>query len=250
MFSCFVKRKICFRLLASMLLALSPFVTAHPPLTSARQQINIAVVEEAGKAITALAARAGWHDYRYTLNVFMPGNVAELPLCGQQLRLSSTPLQAKNLARQNYRVTCGGGAPWQAIVTVKADVYLPIAMAIKEIARGETLTPDALVMKKFNISNLRGEPLLDRDEATGMTVKRTLRARTPILRAQLQLPLLVKRGQTVTISSATEGIQAQTAGVALKDGRLHESIKVQNSSSERVIDATVTAAGRVSIGPQ
>lgn len=250
MFSRFAKRKACFRFLASMLLAVSPFVAAHPPLTSARQQINAGVVEEAGKAITALAVRAGWHDYRYTLNVFMPGNVADLPLCGQPLRLSSTPLQAKNLARQNYRVACGGSAPWQAIITVKADVYLPIAMAAREIARGETLTPDVLVMKRFNISNLRGEPLLNREEASGLTARRTLRPWKPILRAQVQVPLLVKRGQAVTILSETDDIHAQTAGMALKDGRLHENIKVQNSSSERVIDATVTGAGRVSVGPQ
>lgn len=244
------KRKVCFRFLVSLLLAAPPLVTAHPPQNSARQQINAKVVEEAGKAIAVLAQRTGWHDYRYTLNVFMPSNVAALPACSQPLRLSSAPLQQKNLARQNYRVACGSGASWQAVVTVKADLYLPIAMAAREIERGETLTPDALVMKKFNISNLRGEPLLSREEATGLTAKRNLRAWKPILRTQLQQPLLVKRGQAVTISSETDDIRAQTAGVALKEGHLHESIKVQNSSSERVIDAIVTGAGRVSVEAQ
>ena len=237
------KRKVCFRFLASLLLAAPPLVIAHPSQNTARQQLNARVIEEAGKAIAALAQRTGWRDYRYTLNVFMPSNVAALPACSQPLRLSGAPLQQKNLARQNYRVACGSGASWQAVVTV-------IAMAAREIARGETLTPDALVMKKFNISNLRGEPLLSREEATGLTAKRTLRAWTPILRTQLQQPLLVKRGQAVTISSVSDDIHAQTAGVALKEGHLHESIKVQNSSSERVIDATVTGAGRVSVEAQ
>lgn len=250
MFFSFARRKVRFRFLVSMLLAVPPFVAAHPPQNTARQQINARVVEEAGKAIAALAQRTGWRDYRYTLNVFMPSSVAALPACGQPLRLSGTTLQQKNLARQNYRVACGGGEPWQAVVTVKADLYLSVAMAAREITRGETLTPDALIMKKFNISNLRGEPLLSREEVTGLTAKRTLRAWKPILRTQLQQPLLVKRGQAVTISSETDDIHAQTAGVALKSGHLHENIKVQNSSSERVIEATVTGAGRVSVGAQ
>lgn len=250
MFSLFAKRKASFRFLASFLLAAPLLVTAHPALPAARQQINAQVIEEAGKAIAALAQRSGWHNYRYTLNVFMSGNVAALPACSQPLRISGAPLQLKNLARQNYRVACGSGSPWQSAVTVKADVYLPVVMATSEIARGEVITPDALVMKRYNISNLRGEPLLSRAATTGLTAKRTLRPWKPILRTQLEQPLLVKRGQVVTIMSQTGEIRAQTAGVALKDGRQHDTIKVQNSSSERVIDAIVAGPGQVNVGAQ
>lgn len=250
MFSFFPVRKAGFRVLASILLVTPLLVAARPSLPTARQQINTQVVEKTGKAIAALAQRAAWHDYRYTLNVFMPGNVAALAACSQPLRLSSAPLQLKNLARLNYRVTCGSETPWQSTVTVKADVYLPVAMAAREIERGEVVTPDALVMKKYNISNLRGEPVLSREAATGLTAKRTLRSLKPILRAQLEQPLLVKRGQVVTIVSQTDDIRAQTAGVALKDGRQHETIRVQNSSSERVIDAIVAGPGQVSVGTQ
>ncbi len=103
-------------------------------------------------------------------------------------------------------------------------------------------------MKRYNISNLSGDPLLSVGDAAGRLAKRTLRPGKPLLRKQLQQPLLVKRGAAVTIVSQTDGISAQTAGVALKEGRLQESIKVQNSSSERVIDAIVVGPGRVSVG--
>lgn len=250
MLSLCAKRKINFRILVSILLAAPLLVAAHPALATARQQINAQAAEEAGKSITALAQRAGWRDYRYTLNVLIPGNVAALPACSQPLRFSGAPLQLKNLARQNYRVACRSGTPWKSTVTVKADVYLPVAMAAREIARGEVVTPDALVMKRYNISNLRGEPLLSREAATGLTAKRTLRPWKPILPAQLEQPLLVKRGQAVTIVSRTGDISAQTAGVALKEGRLHEMIRVQNSSSGRIVDASVAGPGQVSVGTQ
>lgn len=252
MFSLFARRKVLFRLLPPILLAAPLLVAARPALPAARQQINIQAIKEAGKAVVALAQRSGWRDYRYTLNVFIPANVAALPACSQPLRFSGVPLQQKSLARQNYRVACGSGSPWQVVVTVKADVYLSVVMAAKEIARGDTLTADALVMKKYNISNLRGEPLLSIGDAEGMAAKRTLRPLKPVIRTQLQQPLLVKRGQVVTLISQTGEIRAQTTGVALKEGRLQETIKVQNSSSERVIDATVTGPGLVNVqrGPQ
>ncbi|STQ58820.1 Flagellar basal-body P-ring formation protein [Pseudescherichia vulneris] len=114
------KRKVCFRFLVSLLLAAPPLVTAHPPQNSARQQINAKVVEE-GRKSDCGAGTAHWlARLPLHLNVFMPSNVAALPACSQPLRLSSAPLQQKNLARQNYRVACGSGASWQAVVTVKA----------------------------------------------------------------------------------------------------------------------------------
>lgn len=250
MITCFAMRKTCFRLLASVVLAAPLLATARPALPGARQQINAQVIEEAEKAIADLAQRAGWRDYRYTLNVLMPGNVATLPACSQPLRFSAAPLQLKTLARQNYRVACRSGTPWQSAVTVKADIYLPVVMASREVARGEVVTPDALVMKRYNIGNLRGEPLLNREEATGLTAKRTLRPWKPILRTQLEQPLLVKRGQSVTIASRTGDIRAQTAGLALKEGRLHEIIRVQNSSSGRIVNASVAGPGQVSVGAQ
>lgn len=241
-------RKVFFLSLVSALFA-APQPVAAQPSSSARQQINALVVKRAGEAIVALAQRTNWHNYRYTLNVIMPGNVATLPACSQPLHLSNAVLQQRNLARQSYRATCSSsGASWQTIVTVKADVYLPVVMANEEIARGETLTAGALVMKRYNISNLRGEPLLSVREAEGMSAKRTLRPWQPIVRAQLEQPLLVKRGEVVTITSQTGEIRAKTVGVALKEGRFQESIKVQNSSSERILDATVTGSGEVSVG--
>ncbi len=130
----------------------------------------------------------------------------------------------------------------------KRDVYLPVAMATREIARGEVVPPDALVMKRYNVSTLRGEPLLSREAAAGLIAKRTLRPWRPLLRAQLEQPLLVKRGQTVTIVSQTGDIRAQTVGVALKAGRLHDTIRVQNSGSERIVDASVAGPGEVHVG--
>lgn len=248
MYTAAAVRKVFFRILTTVLFSAPPLVAAHPSPPTARQQINEQVVHLAGEAIAGLAQRASWHDYRYTLNVLIPGSVAALPACSQPLRLSGEPLQQKNLARQRYRVACGSGASWQVLVTVKADLYLPVAMVAREIARGEAITADKLVMKRYNISNLSGDPLLSVGDAAGRLAKRTLRPGKPLLRKQLQQPLLVKRGATVTIVSQTDGISAQTAGVALKEGRLQESIKVQNSSSERVIDAIVVGPGRVSVG--
>jgi flagella basal body P-ring formation protein FlgA len=51
----------------------------------------------------------------------------------------------------------------------------------------------------------------------------------------------------VTIEGIAQGLSVATQGVALDDGSLHESIRVRNSQSGRVISAEVIAVKKVVI---
>mgnify|MGYP003501331045 FL=1 len=63
----------------------------------------------------------------------------------------------------------------------------------------------------------------------------------------LDLPPLVKRGQTVTILSATQGLEVRATGEALADGTSGETIRVRNLLTRKVIQATVQDAGLVRV---
>lgn len=221
------------------------FCAPSPAEQSTRQQINTLVIHEAGQMLDALAQRKQWKDYHYKLNVFMPAAVSGMPRCNEQPRITTTPGEEKNLSHLNYSVTCSGQAPWRVSVTVKPDIYVPVAMPKAGIERGQILEADLLVMKKFNIANQHGDMIFNPNEVIGMTAKRTLGAFKPIILSQLQQPLLVKRDQDVTIVSQIGEITAQTSGVALKNGHKGDVIKVRNAQSQRVISAAVEDTGIV-----
>lgn len=230
---------------ALLFLVSLPAFCASPPEQSARQQINNLVIHEAGQTLDALAQRKQWKDYHYKLNVFMPASVASLPRCNESAKIISSAFEEKNLSRMNYSVACNGQAPWKVSVAVKPDIYVPVAMPKEQIERGQVLDASLLMMRKFNISNQRGDLIFNPEDVAGMTTKRALSAFKPLTLSQLQQPLFVKRDQDVTIISQLGGVTAQTAGVAMKNGHKGDIVKVRNANSQRVISAAVVDAGIV-----
>lgn len=221
----------------------SPTPIAH----SAHEQINAVVLAEAKKRITQQAAQKGWQDYHVKLDVFIPPAVANAQPCPQPPELEGEGEAPGGLNRMTFSVGCPA-ANWHFRVTVKPQIYLPVVMASGEIARGEIVTADRLILKKYNISNAHDAWVTDINSLVGMTAKRNISPARPVAPGMLQMPVLVKRDQPVMMIAQSGTIAIQTQGTALKDGRKGEAIRVRNDSSQRIVTATVTDAGVVKIG--
>lgn len=243
------RRKPSFPFIAEILLALCcalpVHADVHPVQHSAREQINAQVLGAATHEIEALAQKQHWHDYRYTFNVYIPSTVSTQALCASTPQVSTTSSQEMALTRMNFVVSCPGSAGWQVNVAVRPDVSVPVVMPKSLIARDTVLTVDDLVLKKFNISGQREGLMMNMEEAIGLTSKRALRPGKPLTRNELVQPVLVKRDQPVMIVSHMAGITASMPGVAMKNGRKGEVIKIRNDSSQRIINATVDDTGVV-----
>ena len=242
-------RKPSFPFAAEIMLALCCVLpvhaAVHPIQHSAREQINALVLTAAGHEIDALAHKQQWQDYRYTFNIYIPSAVSTSALCASapQITANSSPEMA--LSRMNFVVTCPGNAGWKYNVAVRPDVSVPVVMPKSLIARDAVITADDLQLKKFNISNQREGLITNMDEAIGLTSKRALQPGKPITRSELVQPVLVKRDQPVMIVSHMAGITASMPGVALKNGRKGDVIKIRNSSSQRIISGVVDDTGVV-----
>ena len=241
-------RKPSFPFAAEILLALCCVLpvhaAVHPIQHSAREQINALVLTAAGHEIDALAQKQQWQDYRYTFNIYIPSAVSTSALCAIAPQVTSSTSAEMALSRMNFVVSCPGSAGWQYNVAVRPDVSVPVVMPKSLIARDTVITADDLQLKKFNISNQREGLMTNMDEAIGLTSKRALQPGKPITRSELVQPVLVKRDQPVMIVSHTAGITASMPGVALKNGRKGDVIKIR-SSSQRIISGMVDDTGVV-----
>ncbi|WP_374115223.1 flagellar basal body P-ring formation chaperone FlgA [Citrobacter freundii] len=242
-------RKPSFPFAAEIMLALCCVLPVHAAVHSiqhsAREQINALVLTAASHEIDALAHKQQWQDYRYTFNIYIPSAVSNSALCASapQITANSSPEMA--LSRMNFVVTCPGNAGWKYNVAVRPDVSVPVVMPKSLIARDAVITADDLQLKKFNISNQREGLITNMDEAIGLTSKRALQPGKPITRSELVQPILVKRDQPVMIVSHMAGITASMPGMALKNGRKGDVIKIRNSSSQRIISGVVDDTGVV-----
>jgi flagella basal body P-ring formation protein FlgA len=65
--------------------------------------------------------------------------------------------------------------------------------------------------------------------------------------ADVALPILVRKGDLVKILLTTANLELTAQGKALEDGAQDASVRIENTKSSRVIDATVTGADIVMV---
>jgi flagella basal body P-ring formation protein FlgA len=61
-------------------------------------------------------------------------------------------------------------------------------------------------------------------------------------------PIVVHKGDLVTVALNTPGMQLTAQGKAMEDGAMGASIRIANTQSNRVIDAVVAGPNQVMIG--
>ncbi|OUQ99708.1 flagella basal body P-ring formation protein FlgA [Pluralibacter gergoviae] len=211
---------------------------------NARKQIYVAAQLHASELIRKEAKLRGWSDYSAKMNLFIPADASRLPPCARSPFVTLSGDRA-DIFRLRLDVRCEEGRGWNTVVTVKPDISVSVVTARRSIERGETLSADNITVEKVNIAATRGSAVLHADDIIGLTVKRRIRPQQPVTLSLLDLPLLVNRGQRVTMIAEQDGVQAQTVGEAMKKGRKGDVIKVKNERSGRVVSAVVADAGVV-----
>ncbi|MCB1649123.1 MAG: flagellar basal body P-ring formation protein FlgA [Pseudomonadales bacterium] len=170
-----------------------------------------------------------------------------LALCEQPL-IASLNQNQRPQGRINVKVECVGTAPWSKYVPVMVKIFEPVLVTTRPIARGEVLSPADLSLEQSDISLLRGSYLQASELAVGMEVRRPLPAGATVAQEALAAPMLVKRGDTVTLSAKAGSVEIRQQGVALQGGELGKRINVRNTNSDMVVQAVVTGQGEASVG--
>ena len=81
----------------------------------------------------------------------------------------------------------------------------------------------------------------------GMTPKRGVPVNTPVRLRDLQSPRVVDKGALVTITLVTANITLLAQGKALQDGGKGDVIRVVNTQSNRIVEATVAGPNIVAV---
>lgn len=127
--------------------------------------------------------------------------------------------------------------------------YGEVLMTKTELAAETILTEEMVARKQLEVTPylLKGTPPLTA-LSEQLEIRGSLPQGTVILEGDVKLPLLVKRGEPVTIYLETGAIQIEAAGKALADGSLGDLVPVLNVLSERTVEGIVTAPGVVRVG--
>lgn len=212
---------------------------------TAAEQVDQAIASHMQQELDAQARREAWKGMSHSLSTTLLNNAAQLEPCSQPLQVERRSDDPSPLERQRLEVRCADQAGWQVVALVQASVQLPVVHAATVIERGQTISAEQLQLQKVNIArNVRGF-YNDPQDVIGQGAKRRIRSGQLIAPNLLSEPLLVRRGQQVTIVASQDGISASVKGEALAHGRAGEVIRVRNIGSQKVIEAQVVEEGVV-----
>ena len=100
-------------------------------------------------------------------------------------------------------------------------------------------------LEKVDISLLRGQPILNTEDVIGSKAKNSLSAGMVL---NDSIICVICKGDSVSITVDSPSIAIVMSGIALSDGAVGESIRVQNSASKRIVEAIIVNEDTVKVG--
>lgn len=212
---------------------------AAPGITDSQQIRAVAerFIEAFGTPETTVSATAGALDPRLAL----AGCAGELT--------PFLPSGASVKGRTTVGVRCPDAGGWSIYVPVTVESATQLAVARRALARGEMPAPSDLDLVSRTVPGLPTQFLARPADTGGRRLRRPVAAGDPIPIDALAAPVLVERGQQVTLLAAAAGIAVRANAVALDDGGFGDRVRVRNAVSGRIIEGSVESKGTVSVSP-
>lgn len=128
---------------------------------------------------------------------------------------------------------------------LKSKTTIPVLK--NTLRNGDLITDADLDYIDIVTAELQPDTILKAEDMIGMTPRRMAASGKPVRALDLQAPLLVARGEPVTIVFETGPLKLTASGKAIQHGAKGDLIRVVNAGSNRTIDATVTGHREVTV---
>jgi flagella basal body P-ring formation protein FlgA len=136
-------------------------------------------------------------------------------------------------------VRCDGSVRWTLYNSVTVQSQAEVLIARRALERDTELKPTDFQLENRRVPGTLGAYVTEPDALAGQRLRRPLAGGEPLAADALAPAFLIHRGQQVVLLARAGGIEVRMAGVALADGRASESIRVQNLSSQRIVEGIV-----------
>ncbi len=226
--------------------ALGTIIGCLPAIASAQPIQSLDSIRQAARAFAREQARSQVKG-SVQVSVSHPDSRLRLPRCSQPLR-AFLPPGGRLVGNISVGVRCDTSRPWTLYVPVTVSVRRRVVVLRHAMARGQTLSAGDLTLRTRNLAQLSFGYLTSLSAATGDRLLRPAQAGTVLNPSMLQAPLMVHRGQTVTLIAGSGGLSVEMSGKALANGAMGDVVHVQNVHSQQVVAGVVTGQGQVRVG--
>lgn len=200
---------------------------------------------DAARSAALLAAReAGVNNP--AASVATPDSRLRLADCPAPLTARLTG-QIRLPGRAVAQVACPAAPGWSVHLPVSVKAKADVLVAARPLPRGYRVQAGDLRRQTMELGALNGQYLLDDKSALGQALRRSITSGERLTPALLQAPVLVRRGDPVMMQLQSANFVIHANGRAMGNGAAGERIAVENLTSKRIVQGTVTGDGRVTV---
>jgi flagella basal body P-ring formation protein FlgA len=156
------------------------------------------------------------------------------PRTGRFSVFVTAPANSDNAQRQRV----GGRIVYQVTIAVPA----------RSMSMGDIFGPSDVSEAKLPRERVASDAITNPQQLIGKAARRILRAGETVRAGDVADPVVVHKGDLVTIVLNTASMQLTAQGKAAEDGAMGAAIRVTNTQSSRVIDTVVAGPNQVVVG--
>lgn len=157
------------------------------------------------------------------------------------------PSGARLQGKLSVGIRCPGDKPWTVYLPASIQIFAEVMTASHPLSRNQVIATSDLMPQRLELSKLRGGYYRSAEEVVGKILTNTLPAGRALTPNVLRAPLLVRRGDDVTILASTGGLQVRSKGKALQDAARGEHISVRNVRSKRIVEGVAISPGIIQV---
>jgi flagella basal body P-ring formation protein FlgA len=150
-------------------------------------------------------------------------------------------------AHTTVAVRCDGEVHWTVYLSVTIDSEFSVLVANRSMARDAELVAADFDLMPRRLPGLTTDYVTKASMLSGQRLRQSIASGEALTLSAITPSNLIHRGQQVTLVAGAGDFQVRMNAVALSDGRLADRIRVQNLSSQRVVEGIVRSDNEVEV---
>jgi flagella basal body P-ring formation protein FlgA len=132
-------------------------------------------------------------------------------------------------------------------VAGRAIATTPAVVATRRLAVGEVVKPEDAKLVQLRAERVRPGSAQRLEDVVGMQLRRPISTDLPFMGADLMVPHIIAKNETVTMIVEGPGLSLTTQGRALEAAPRGGRLSVMNLASRNVVEAEAVGPGRVRV---